>query len=92
LLFTIKRLPWGFAALKSMRRQPYVALAGTFTLLFVIAFSSLPNFGLLARQRVQLYPFFLVLLSIPYLTKKPSDGDTPQRGDAAGEEPIAFAR
>ena len=69
LLFTVWRLRWGIAALRSMRRQPYVALAVGYTLLFVVAFSSMPNFGLLARQRVQLFPFFLVLLSIPFIKK-----------------------
>jgi hypothetical protein len=76
VLFSIWRLPWAIAALRTIRRQPYVALAGAYTLLFVIAFSSMPNFGLLARQRVQLFPFFLVLLSIPYVKKKLA-GDKP---------------
>jgi hypothetical protein len=65
LLLTMKRLPWVWAAVKSWRRQPYVALAVTFTGVFVIAFASFPNFGLLARERAQLLPFYLVLLSIP---------------------------
>jgi hypothetical protein len=65
LLLTMKRLPWVWAAVKSWRRQPYVALAMTFAGVFVIAFASFPNFGLLARERVQLLPFYLVLLSIP---------------------------
>jgi hypothetical protein len=37
-----------------------------YTGLFIIAFSSVSNFGLLARQRVQLMPLFLVLLSLPF--------------------------
>jgi len=76
VMFSIWRLRWAIAALRTSRRQPYVALAGAYILLFVIAFSSMPNFGLLARQRVQLFPFFLVLLSIPYVKKKLA-GDKP---------------
>ena len=94
LLFSIRRFPWAIAALRTMRRQPYVALAATFTLLFVIAFSSMPNFGLLARQRVQLYPFFLVLLCIPYVKKKlVGDRSATPAGEAtesAGRVPATF--
>jgi hypothetical protein len=65
LLLTIRRLPWMWAAMRSVRRQPYVALALVFTAVFVVAFASFPNFGLLARERVQVLPFFLILLSVP---------------------------
>jgi hypothetical protein len=65
LVLTVKRLPWVWSAIKSVRRQPFVGLALVFTAVFVIAFASFPNFGLLARERVQVLPFFLILLSIP---------------------------
>jgi hypothetical protein len=42
-----------------------VAYVFVYTVLFVVAFSSVANFGLLARQRLQLTPLFLVLLSQP---------------------------
>jgi hypothetical protein len=42
-----------------------VVFSVIYVLLFIIAFSSFANFGLLARERVQLYPLFLVLLAIP---------------------------
>jgi hypothetical protein len=70
ILFSLRRLPWVIAALKKIRQQPYISLAIVYTLLFVIAFSSMPNFGLLARQRVQLFPFLFVLLCIPSVKKK----------------------
>lgn len=44
---------------------PYVALVATYTVGFIIAFSTFGNFGILARQRVQLFPFALVLLALP---------------------------
>jgi hypothetical protein len=70
LLFTLMRMPWGLAALRSIRRQPYVALALAYTGMFIVAFSSFANFGLLVRQRVQVLPFFLALLCIPPIWKR----------------------
>ena len=65
LLLCLVRFRWVMAALKSLRRQPYVVFCLVYVLLFIVAFSSFSNFGLLARERVQLYPLFLVLLAIP---------------------------
>ena len=36
-----------------------------YILLFVIGFANFGNFGILARQRVQVYPFVLALLCLP---------------------------
>ena len=33
--------------------------------MFVIAFSSIGNFGIMTRQRTQVLPLFLVLLALP---------------------------
>lgn len=46
-------------------RLPYVAFCSIYTLLFIFAFSSVGNFGILARQRVQVLPFLVVLVCIP---------------------------
>jgi hypothetical protein len=73
LLLSVWRIRWVYAAVRSIRRQPYVALALVFTLLFIVAFSSFANFGTLVRQRSQLYPLFLVLLAVPSLRSKPRD-------------------
>ena len=48
---------------KTMMRNPYVLYCFMFTLAFIVAFSSFNNFGLLVRQRAQMFPFFLVLLT-----------------------------
>jgi hypothetical protein len=64
LLYSLFRFSWIVGALRSLRKWPYAAFAFSFTGLFVFAFSSLANFGLLARERVQLLPVFLVLLCI----------------------------
>lgn len=66
------RARWIGQALRSVRRRPYIAVALAFTAMFIFAFSSFANFGLLARQRVQLIPLFLVLLSVPPPKKAPA--------------------
>jgi len=48
-----------------MRDSPLVGLAVVYSALFIVAFSTLGNFGILARQRSQLYPIFFVLLALP---------------------------
>jgi hypothetical protein len=64
LLLSVLRISWIVGALRSFRKIPYVAFAFAFTGLFVIAFSSVANFGLLARERVQLLPLYLILLCV----------------------------
>jgi hypothetical protein len=44
---------------------PYVAFAVSYTAMFVFAFSSVGNFGIMTRQRTQVLPLVLVLLAIP---------------------------
>lgn len=56
---TLLRLP------RHALRAPYVAFACVFTALTALALSSFGNFGLIARERVQLFPLALVLLALP---------------------------
>jgi hypothetical protein len=65
LALTAIRWRWIVAAARSIRRQAYIAFALIYTGLFVVAFSGFANFGLLARERVQLLPLFLALLCVP---------------------------
>ena len=46
-------------------RNPYLLLTIVYVVLFIVAFSSFGNFGILARQRTQVLPYFLVLLAAP---------------------------
>ncbi len=50
---------------RCMRNQPYTAYCVGTILTFVYAFSAFSNFGILARQRCQVLPFFLALLCLP---------------------------
>ncbi|MGI9119550.1 MAG: hypothetical protein ACR2G7_05420 [Acidimicrobiales bacterium] len=50
---------------RELLRTPFVAFSLTFTLLFVVAFSAIGNFGILARQRSLVYPLLIVLVTLP---------------------------
>jgi len=65
LYLTIARRRSIWHAVLQLRKRPYVAFVLVFAALFVVAFSSIANFGILARERTQLLPFFLVLLALP---------------------------
>jgi hypothetical protein len=62
---SVARLPRAAAAVTGARGRPYLALALAYSVLFSGAFAGIANFGVLARQRVQLLPFYLALLSAP---------------------------
>lgn len=74
LLLTLKRFRSVVTAVRGIRRLPYVALAGAYSAGFIFAFSSIGNFGILARERVQLFPFYLVLLCVPAAAKRARRG------------------
>jgi hypothetical protein len=65
LCLTVARRRAIWQAIRHLRKRPYVAFVLVYSVLFVIAFSSIANFGILARERTQLLPFFLVLLAVP---------------------------
>jgi hypothetical protein len=49
---------------RALRREPYTAYCLGITITFIYAFSAFSNFGILARQRCQVMPFFLVLICL----------------------------
>jgi hypothetical protein len=74
----LRRLP------RELLRHPYVACVSVYSLGFMVAFASFGNFGILARQRSQLFPFVLVLLALA--TRRTSEGSGRS---AADERPSA---
>jgi hypothetical protein len=62
---TVVSLPRLAAVPLYPRRYPYVVFAVVYSLLFVVAFSYIGNFGILVRQRVQLLPLLFVLFALP---------------------------
>jgi len=68
LLFVLVLASWRRIATlpRLFLRVPYVAFATTFSVLFIFAFANIGNFGIVARERVQLFPVVLVLLALPF--------------------------
>ncbi len=58
-----------------MRRNPYVVFSAVYVLIFILAFAEFANFGILARQRVLMMPFFLVLLALPRPARRLGRGE-----------------
>ena len=81
LILALVRFRWIVAAFLSVRKSAYVAFAFVFVGMFIVAYSSIANFGLLARQRVQVLPIMLVLLCIPPKAERPEGTET-----ATGDE------
>ena len=50
---------------KLLRVYPWITFAAVYTLAFILAFSGFANFGIVARQRSLMIPFFLALLALP---------------------------
>lgn len=55
----LRRLP------SLLKANPYVTFCVVYMASFIWAFSGFGNFGILARQRVLMIPFFVVLLALP---------------------------
>ena len=55
---------------KLAARRPYLVFSMAYVVAFVIGFSFLANFGILARQRVQALPALLVLVALPPFVSK----------------------
>jgi hypothetical protein len=77
----LRRLP------QALWRNPLVVFALVYSALFVLAFANFANFGILARERVQMFPMFLVLLAVPATDPAP---DTKRAaGRLAGKRAVA---
>jgi hypothetical protein len=48
-----------------LRDRPYLMFCLAYSLMFTYAFSSFSNFGILTRERVQVFPMVLAFLAIP---------------------------
>ena len=63
-------------------RRPYVLFCVVYTGIFAFAWSSFANLGALARQRVQVWPFVLLLLALPIVvppSERPATAPAPGR-------------
>jgi hypothetical protein len=78
LLLVIWKIPMMFRNRRMVRGNPLLLLSFFYTGGFIIAFSSILNLGILARQRVQVLPFLLALL---VTLGWPAEDDEPSRDD-----------
>lgn len=62
LLLVIWKLPAMLRRGVKIRRDPYILFCLVFTILFIFAFSSFLNLGLMARERSQVIPFLLAMV------------------------------
>lgn len=62
-----------FRSLGEDFRNPYLVFSLVYALLFIWAFSRFGNFGIIARQRVLVLPFVLILASLPPVTSRSRD-------------------
>ncbi len=75
--------------LRTVIRRPYLVYAAAFAFVFVLAFSYIGNFGILARQRTQMLPLLFTLVAMPaaartgslFLRRTPADPDETGRTD-----------
>jgi hypothetical protein len=79
LLFCVIRFRSFFAAFRSIRRVPYVAVAIIYLGGSIVALSAVANFGIIARQRVLIYPMLFVLMCFQRSGRR-----MPRREDASG--------
>ncbi|MGD2101275.1 MAG: hypothetical protein PVG83_03500 [Acidimicrobiia bacterium] len=88
LLFVIWRIPTMLRNRRMIRGNPLLLLSFFYTGGFIIAFSSILNLGILARQRVQVLPFLLALLVTLGWPQDPEEPKTSRdRGHRARLEP-----
>jgi hypothetical protein len=81
----LKKLP------RALLNEPYVMYAMAATLMFCFIFSYVANFGLLARQRTQIFPFLFVLVAfIP--DPRPKGSRRQRREREAAESPRPAGR
>lgn len=63
--------------------NPYLIFAATYAFVFILAFSFIANFGILARQRTQMLPLALTALALPALATR---AERREAAEAAASE------
>lgn len=63
LLMVIVSATWLWRMATAAYRHPFVAFCAGYCLAFIFAFSNIANAGILARQRVQMFPLLMVVVA-----------------------------
>ncbi len=91
-------IPRLWSMLRRLRSDPYITFALCYGLMFVFAFGTVANFGILARQRSQLLPFVFVLLAVnvvPRVRREPKEPEPEsprQLGGVLATAPVSPLR
>ncbi len=93
-LFLFAAVAWRrvLAGLGLLGSNPFLVLCGVYTLGFIVAFSNIANFGILARERVQVFPFFFAFLAaVPNrrLRGRGSEAVTPRGASGPADQVLA---
>jgi hypothetical protein len=75
LVLTVVSIRWIWRIGPAMYRHPFAAYCGAYVVAFVIAFSNVGNAGILARQRVQMFPLLMVLVAAAHEHYRLADPD-----------------
>ncbi len=81
LIMFVWNLPRLFRLPVSVITRPYLGFVATYVLVFCFAFSAIGNFGILARQRTQLFPIAVATLCIPFESRLRTRYDLYRRQD-----------
>ena len=69
-LLTVWSIRGWLGALRRLRKHPFLIFALVYVGASIVALSSIGNFGILTRERTQLFPLFLMFLAIPPVAKR----------------------
>lgn len=87
LFLSIVRFGSFVTAVRNVRRIPYVLLAMVYVAGSIVALSPVANFGIIARQRVLIYPMFLVLICLR--PRRKAEREPVRRGSSEAARPVA---
>lgn len=87
LILIVWKIPMLFRNRRMVRGNPLLLLSFFYTGGFIIAFSSILNLGILARQRVQVLPYLLALIAVLGWPAETEDQPVPRHQRPRGRVP-----
>jgi hypothetical protein len=96
LLLTLASLTWLWRIVPEAGRHPFNAFCAAYVIAFVFAFSNVANAGILARQRVQMFPVLMVLVAAAHdrarVVRERAERPLADPSGDAPEAPAPFVR
>jgi hypothetical protein len=74
---------------RALWNRPIIIFALSYTMLFVIAFSTFGNSAILARQRIQLLPFVMIVVSLPRRVSAGKKAPPSRSSDVAAKQTMS---